>query len=347
MSQKINSGAGTMPATIECNSFQYIPIDKLRPFQNHAFKLYEGEKLDRMTQSIMENGVMQPIIVRPIEGTDEFEIISGHNRRKATERAGLTEIPAVIRNLDDDEAAILANETNIIQRSLKDWQPSEIAKSVYQYYTAVKSQGKRPDKETGTSGGNNQKSPEGARAKTAAAYDVTESMVRVYVEIYDLIDGLKDRLDSEHDPLGITAAQSLSYIPSAGQTLLNSVLTEYEDIGKISVAKAVKLREALKDYAGADTSDEDKTKDRIKKILSKKTSSSQPKPTPDKAISIPLDAKRYEELFSDRPIEAVVEEIIAAIKAYRNKKNRKGNDTAVVSKTTKPKQSTMSEDCPS
>ena len=79
-----------------------IPIEKLHTFINHPFKVQDDEKMDELVESIRENGILSPVVVRPLD--DGYELISGHRRTHAAKRAGLTSVPAVIRDLSDDEA---------------------------------------------------------------------------------------------------------------------------------------------------------------------------------------------------------------------------------------------------
>ena len=102
-----------------------IPIDKLHSFVNHPFKVEDNDKMDELVESIRENGILAPVVVRPID--DGYELISGHRRTHAAKRAGLTQVPAVIRNLGDEEATILMVDANI-QREFQ--YPSERAKSL-------------------------------------------------------------------------------------------------------------------------------------------------------------------------------------------------------------------------
>ena len=102
-----------------------IPIEKLHSFENHPFKVEDNEKMDELVESIMENGILSPVVVRPIY--DGYELISGHRRTHAAKKAGLTSVPAVIRELSDEEATILMVDANI-QREFQ--YPSERAKSL-------------------------------------------------------------------------------------------------------------------------------------------------------------------------------------------------------------------------
>lgn len=103
----------------------HIPIEKLHSFENHPFKVEDNEKMDELVESIIENGILSPVVVRPIY--DGYELISGHRRTHAAKKAGLTSVPAVIRELSDEEATILMVDANI-QREFQ--YPSERARSL-------------------------------------------------------------------------------------------------------------------------------------------------------------------------------------------------------------------------
>ena len=83
-----------------------IPVEKLRPFAGHPFKVRDDDEMNTLIESIQTQGVLSPLIVRPIENTDEYEVISGHRRLYAAQKAGITEVPALIYALDRDAAAI-------------------------------------------------------------------------------------------------------------------------------------------------------------------------------------------------------------------------------------------------
>lgn len=122
-----------------------IEIEKLVPFHNHPFKLYEGQRLDNMVTSIKEMGAMVPIIVRKTD-SNFYEILSGHNRVNAAKLAGVDKIPAVVKgNLTDDEAMLIVIETNLMKRSFSDLLPSEKARALKEHHDALSRQGERTD----------------------------------------------------------------------------------------------------------------------------------------------------------------------------------------------------------
>ena len=122
------------------NGLQSLPVDKIKPFHDHPFHLYEGERLDDMVESIREHGVLKPMILRK-KGRG-YEMLSGHNRQNAARIAGLTEIPAIVKEgLTDEEAYIYVIETNVIQRSFTDLAPSEKAALLFSKNETVIAQG--------------------------------------------------------------------------------------------------------------------------------------------------------------------------------------------------------------
>lgn len=102
---------------------QNLPLDKLEPFPNHPFKVIDDDKMLETVESIKERGVLVPILVRP-KNDGNFEIVSGHRRHHASQLAGLTEIPAIVREMDDDTAILLMVDSNLQREELL---PSEKA----------------------------------------------------------------------------------------------------------------------------------------------------------------------------------------------------------------------------
>ena len=108
------------------NTKQMLPIRKLHAFENHPYRVQDDEEMEALAESIQAHGVVSPIIVRPLEHTtDEYEIISGHRRVMACQKAGITEIPALIVSLDRDAAAVVLVDSNLhrehIENVLKDF----------------------------------------------------------------------------------------------------------------------------------------------------------------------------------------------------------------------------------
>ena len=115
-----------------------IPVEKLRPFAGHPFKVKDDAEMNTLIESIQTQGVLSPLIVRPIENTEEYEVISGHRRLHAAQKAGITEVPALIYALDRDAAAIAVVDSNLHREHIL---PSEKAFAYKLKYEALKHQG--------------------------------------------------------------------------------------------------------------------------------------------------------------------------------------------------------------
>lgn len=119
-----------------------IPVSKLRPFEGHPFKVKDDEEMNTLIESVQMQGVLSPLIVRPIENTDEYEVVSGHRRLHAAQKAGITEVPALIYALDRDAAAIAVVDSNLHREHIL---PSEKAFAYKLKMEALSHQGKRTD----------------------------------------------------------------------------------------------------------------------------------------------------------------------------------------------------------
>ena len=123
-----------------------LKVDDLVDFSEHPFKVMEDEEMNDLVESILERGVLEHIIVRPFNGI--YEIIAGHRQKTACNIAGLNEIPAIISELNDNEAAVMVVDSNLHREHLL---PSEKAHAFKLKYEALKQQGKRNDLTSGTS----------------------------------------------------------------------------------------------------------------------------------------------------------------------------------------------------
>lgn len=119
-----------------------IPVEKLRPFEGHPFKVKDDEEMNTLIESVQTIGILSPLIVRPIESTEEYEVISGHRRLHAAVKAGITEVPALIYALDRDSAAIAVVDSNLHREHIL---PSEKAFAYKLKMEALNHQGKRTD----------------------------------------------------------------------------------------------------------------------------------------------------------------------------------------------------------
>lgn len=288
---------------------QTIPINKIRFFKDHPFRLYDGERLADMANSIESNGVLVPVIIRRIE-TDEngcdFEMLAGHNRMNAALLIGLEHLPAIVKeNLTDEEALMYVVETNVLQRSFSEMLPSEKAKVLSLRYSDMFSQGKRNDiidelkklenpqydKENETSSlvGAKLRSDE----KLGIEYGLSKNTVARLLRIDHLIVELKRRIDDGE--IGIYPAVSLSYLPETEQSFIEEVLTRNEY--KMDMKKA----DLLRSYSGKLTGEQ------AAKILSGEATR---KPRSKSPAPFKLKHKVYAKYFAPDTRAAEVEEII-------------------------------------
>lgn len=227
-----------------------LEIAKIQPFQNHPFKVVDDDKMEELVNSICQNGVLTPVLVRP---TDDggYEMISGHRRMHAAQRAGLRKIPAIIRELTDDEATIVMVEANSQREEVL---PSEKAFAYKMRYEAMKRQAGRPGKNSPQVGTN-------FRADEELAKDVGESKNQVYryIRLTELIPELLEMVDAKKLPL--VTAVDISHIDHEVQEYLyeyireNGMVKSYqvsalrkylEDAGTIGQSKMISvLNEAL------------------------------------------------------------------------------------------------------
>lgn len=298
-----------------------IPIDQLTQFKHHIFKPYSEQRMKTLVASVNENRIIHPVIVRRMKGKDnhdKFEIISGHNRVEAARLANLKEVPAVVKELSDDEAVIIANEANIESRNFSTWLPSEKIKSINQYHAAVKSQGKTKDSKSTASGGNRQKLEDSyARKRTAEVYGQSPSVIRLHIELSRLDESLLDKLDAED--YGTTPASELSFISADGQRLVNSVLDEDKDkkLYKVTVRRSKELRAFFENDVDESLikEKEESYKDRVRKILS---NSKEPtsETNSDDSVKIPIPQEEYTELFPDAPSPEDIAEYMVRCARY-------------------------------
>ncbi|MCM1059789.1 MAG: ParB/RepB/Spo0J family partition protein [Eubacterium sp.] len=228
----------------ESNQLKKVPLDMLVAYRNHKFKLYEGERLDDMVNSVRENGVLTPIIVRAIEDGEKYEILAGHNRTNAARLAGLTSIPAVVKeNLTDDEAEMYVVETNVMQRGFDDLSITERAAVISARHSAMFDEDKRRaiERELALLNGEEVEDDD-KKSKLAAVgenYGLSKDSVARLVRINKLIEELKPFVDD--GAIAIRAAVNLSYLTQDEQ----SRVAELMDLG-MDMKKAVLLRELSK-----------------------------------------------------------------------------------------------------
>lgn len=228
-----------------------IDISLLVPFKDHPFRLYSGEKLKRMIESIKENGVIEAIIVRKNEdGT--YEILAGHNRVNASKLAGLLKIPADIReNISDAEAKIIVTETNFLRRDFDDMLPSELAKSLKMQLDALKELKRNQEFinaiESDSNADESKDEDEGAqvghpvKSRDAVAKNnkMSKTNISRYIRLNHLNEGLLNMVDEGN--IKLVPAVSLSYLSADEQNILLSILKSNDY--RIDIKRAEKLKE--------------------------------------------------------------------------------------------------------
>jgi len=170
-----------------------VEVEAIYPFENHPFKVLDDEKMDELVESIKANGILTPVIVRPDdEGT--YEMISGHRRLHAAKKAGLRKVPAIIKEVTDDEATIMMVDANVQREEIL---PSEKAFAYKMRYDAMRRQGGRPSKNNSSQVGRD------FQTDVVLAKEVGESRNQVhrFMKLTDLIPDLLDLVDEKKIPL--------------------------------------------------------------------------------------------------------------------------------------------------
>ena len=307
------AAAEDKPAQPANNGFQILSPEAIRGFRGHPFRLYEGDRLNDLVESISENGVLVPAIVRKIESDEngfEYEMLAGHNRQNAAVIAH-RELPCIVKeNLSDHDAWIYVIETNVLQRSFSEMLPSEKAAVLALRYSKMICQGRRNDiieelkrlgnpdeiKENKTCGIDCHKSK--SRDVVGAEYNLKGRAVANYLRINELSVALKIRIDDGE--FTIAAAVQLSYLAQEEQQMVEAVLSENKY--KVNEGKAVLLRE----YTGK------LTPERAEQILSGEFNR---KPKKSTAAAFKVKPAIYKKYFTasitQKEFDSIVDEALA------------------------------------
>ena len=210
-----------------------IEIDKIKSFAGHPFKVIDDEKMQNLIESISESGVLTPVLIRP-DQNDGYEMISGHRRMHAAQKAGLITIPAIVREMTDDEAVIAMVDANIQREELL---PREKAFAYKMKMEAMRHQGERTDLTLG------QNVPKFKRTTEAIAQGTGESYKQVqrYIRLTELIPDLLELVDKKR--LNFTIAVDISYIPPDVQKWIYEYICDNGFIKPNQIA-------ALRNYLG-------------------------------------------------------------------------------------------------
>lgn len=184
-----------------------IPVEKLHPFAGHPFKVKDDDEMHTLIESIQTQGILSPLIVRPIESTDEYEVISGHRRLHAAVKAGISEVPALIYPLDRDTAAIAVVDSNLHREHIL---PSEKAFAYRMKLEAMSRQGHRSDLTSDQLG----RKLETAEI-IAQQSDDSKSQVRRYIRLTHLIPELLEFMDENR--MALSVGVELSFLDEQSQ----------------------------------------------------------------------------------------------------------------------------------
>jgi ParB family transcriptional regulator, chromosome partitioning protein len=236
-----------------------VPLSELKPFSKHPFKRYNSEKLQSLADSIKENGVIVPILVRPIKsGRYKYEIIAGHNRVQSSRLAGIDEIPCNIREFTNEQATIMMVDSNLQQR--ENILPSEKAFAYKYKLEAIKRQGKRTDLTSRQLVGK-------LEMADVVGQENNESgrQIQRYIRLTNLITPLLDKVDEKK--MSFIPAVEISYLSEEAQGHLFDILNREENFN-IPLKQASKLK-------GISQSG-DLTYEKIDKVITDKVSSTPP-----------------------------------------------------------------------
>lgn len=249
-------------------TYTTVPLSQLKPF-----KVLDDEKMQETVESILQHGVIQPGIVRPC--ADGYEVVAGHRRWRASELAGKTDMPVIIRDLDDDAATVLMVDTNIQRENLL---PSEKARAYKMKYEALKHQGSKGDKHTADAVG--EKAGDSGRT------------VQRYIRLASLINGLLELVDEGN--IKMVAGERLSYLKAEEQELV------LEAVANISIYPSPVQAEQIKDMSEKGTLSEKN----VYALLVKKENSGQ---------SVTISPKKIRNYFPTAYTKAQIEEVIYSL----------------------------------
>ena len=206
---------------------EYLPIQKLRPFEGHPFKVTDNEEMDQLVWSVLTQGLLTPLVVRPLPN-GEYEVVSGHRRLHACKKAGIETVPALITDMDRDAAAIALVDSNLHREKIL---PSEKAFAYKLKMEAMKRQGQRTDLTSRQLVG---------KLETADVIAENESgrQVQRYIRLTNLTPGILDMVDEGR--IALTPAVELSYLTEWEQRDLLETM-ESEDCTP-SLSQAIQMK---------------------------------------------------------------------------------------------------------
>lgn len=216
-------------ASRQQEQIQRLALSELHPFKDHPFRVLDDDRMMETVESVKEYGVLVPIIARPM-ADGGYEIVSGHRRKRACELAGMNEIPAIVRDLDDDEAVIIMVDSNLQRENIL---PSERAKAYQMKLEAIKHQGERRDLTSRQLVGK-------LEAADLIGQDTGESgrQIQRILRLNNLEPPLIDKVDA--GKLAFTPAVELSYLKPEEQQWLDTALENTQQTPSLSQAQRMK-----------------------------------------------------------------------------------------------------------
>ena len=278
-----------------------ISINQLHPFKDHPYKVLDNDEMNNLIESIQEHGIMSPLIVRPLEGTtDQYEIISGHRRFRAAQKAGLAEVPAFIRPVSRDEAAIMLVDSNLHREHIL---PSEKAFAYKMKAEALNHQGRRTDLTS---------------SQVATKFDSatvigkqsneSRDTVYRYIRLTNLISELLDLMDE--GKIAFSVGVELSYLPPEIQQELFEII-DREDCTP-SYSQAYRLHKAFNDHV--------LTREGLSTVMSEEK--------PNQRDRIVLPRKAFDDVlpkgYSKEDAESFIMDAIKHYNEYRHRKRDRG-----------------------
>ncbi len=275
-----------------------IPIYKLHPFEGHPYKVLDNEEMNELIGSIQDSGILTPLLVRPLEGTtDEYEVISGHRRLHAAQKAGLETVPAFIHAIDRDAASILLVDSNLHREHIL---PSEKAFAYKLKLEAMNRQGQRTFSQVGKK--------INSYEEMADQIGESRNQIHRYIRLTYLIPPLLDLVDQRR--IAFSVGVELSYLPDEAQNHLVELIDR--DEATPSYSQAVRMhRENNESYPAI-------SHDRINAIMAEE------KPNQREQIRLRRDefSKYFPLGYSDRQIH---DDIIAGLDLLRRQRIRERN----------------------
>ncbi|MDD2286019.1 MAG: ParB/RepB/Spo0J family partition protein [Paludibacter sp.] len=203
-----------------------IPVEKLHPFESHPYKVFDDDEMNMLVESIQEHGILSPIIVRPLENsTDEYEVISGHRRLHAAEKAGISEVPALIYALDRNAAAIAVVDSNLHREHIL---PSEKAFAYKMKMDSMKHQGTLSQVATKSD----------TAAEIGKQQGKSRDQVFRYIRLTNLIPEFLQYVDD--GKIALTPAVELSYLTKEEQAALLETIESEQCTPSLSQAQRMK-----------------------------------------------------------------------------------------------------------